>query len=210
MNQQSNNYREKIIIFTRYPKPGASKTRLIPALGAEGAANLQKQMTEQIIRQARLTGQHRQAELEVRFTGASKAEIYSWLPAEIPCLPQGKGDLGDRLARAFMASFTSADKTITVGADCPALTHKIITKALDHLTNFDLVLGPAHDGGYYLIGLKDYQPELFNSIPWGTEEVLTITIARAKKKGLSIFQLETLFDVDRPEDIRHFNNNSSD
>lgn len=200
---------ERVILFTRYPEPGRTKTRLIPALGKEGAADLQRRMTEYMYAQLRLLQQQRTVSLEVRYDGGNQNYMKQWLASDIPLVPQGEGDLGARLQRCFTDGFAARTKrVIIVGADCPSLTAGIMEKSLDTLCQNDLVLGPAHDGGYYLIGLNRPVPSLFDDIPWGTDQVLTTTLALAKKMDLTISLLGPLADVDRPEDLCHFHHYS--
>ena len=103
-----------------------------------------------------------------------------WLGPDLACLPQARGDLGARLESAFAAAFADgATAVLAMGTDCPGLTTDRLRAALAALAASDLVLGPATDGGYYLIGLARPAPELFAGVPWGTERVLAATLARA-------------------------------
>jgi len=117
---------EKLIIFTRFPVPGEAKTRLIPALGAEGAADLQREMTEHTVRQARKTG----AEIEIRYTGGSQQQMLDWLGDDLQYADQGGGDLGERMTRAFQEHFDSgAQRVVIIGSDCPSNHWKNIRKS---------------------------------------------------------------------------------
>lgn len=196
------NKQARLILFTRYPEPGRTKTRLIPALGAEGAAALQQRMSEAIVSQmARFAGQY-PVRLEIRYAGGNQQAVEAWLSSDIPCLAQGEGDLGDRLRRTFAQAFAQGSRQVVViGADCPHLTPALFARAFDALESRDLVLGPAMDGGYYLIGLTRPAPGLFTEIPWGSGEVLTATLKQAQGLHLSTHLLEPLADVDRPEDL---------
>lgn len=192
---------ECLIIFTRYPEPGLTKTRLIPTLGAKGAATLQQQMTEYTLSKVREL-QHRPLSLEVRFTGGSLTLMQDWLGTDIVYQPQGKGDLGERMARSLAVAFQAGmERVVIIGTDCPSLNTNLLTKAFHQLHSDDLVLGPALDGGYYLIGLRCFILELFTDINWGTAEVLHQTVAIAKKLDLSVAYLPQLADIDRPEDL---------
>jgi len=192
----------RLILFTRYPEPGRSKTRLIPALGAEGAAALQRRMSEAIVRQmARFAAQY-PVHLEIRYADGNQQAVEAWLSNDIPCLVQGEGDLGDRLRRAFALAFAQgAKKVVVIGADCPGLSPALFAQAFAALDNQDLVLGPAMDGGYYLVGLNRPAPALFSEIPWGSGELLAATLTKAQALNLSLHLLEPLADVDRPEDL---------
>ena len=194
-----------LIVFTRYPEPGKTKTRLIPALGPDGAANVQRQMTEWVLLQARQflqSGHSQQLLVDVRFAGGTPIKMQEWLGPEWTYLDQGKGDLGDRLIRAFQSAFDrGARVVIAIGIDCPGVTSDVLAQAYNQLSCHDGVIGPANDGGYYLIGLRRPIPELFNGIAWGTETVRSSTLSIARTLGLAIAQLSPLSDVDRPEDL---------
>lgn len=193
---------ERLIVFTRYPEPGKAKTRLIPALGAEAAADLHRQMTEATLAQIKPLQQSRSLTVEVWFTGGDRVQMQAWLGADLLYQPQPEGDLGDRMAQAFQAAFDSGvEAAIIIGTDCPALTDAVLAQAFQALRQTDLVLGPATDGGYYLIGLRQVVPDLFQSIAWSTDRVFQQTVAIASKLHLSLTSLPTLTDVDRPEDL---------
>ncbi len=187
-----------LIIFTRYPEPGKTKTRLIPALGEVGAAKLQRQMTEYTL--SLVTISH--LSTEVRFAGGDVQLMREWLGSELIYQEQGEGELGVRMARSLSSALQSgATQIVIIGTDCPSLNAEILTTAFHQLQQHDLVLGPAIDGGYYLIGLQRLIPELFINIDWGTSQVLAQTVKIAQKLNLSIFYLPELADIDRPEDL---------
>ncbi len=189
----------KLLIFTRYPEPGSVKTRLIPTLGAEGACKLHSMMAKHTIKRLESLC----ALTEVCFTGQGEKEMQAWLGKTLSYYPQGGGDLGERLQRAFTRAFCQGkDKVVIVGTDCPDLTAAHVRTAFELLAEADLILGPAKDGGYYLLGLNRLHENLFASIPWGTAEVLQVTLYKAKLLGLKTVLLEELSDVDRPEDLR--------
>lgn len=172
------------------------------ALGPTGAADLQRKMTEFTLSHAKELCANRPIAVQVRFEGGNMSLMKKWLGKEYSCHAQGPGDLGERMSRAFRESFeSSSTKTVIIGTDCPALDPGIMSAAFDGLDNSDLCLGPAKDGGYYLIGLKKASAELFRNIPWGGGEVLQKTLETANELGLNHFLLEELEDVDRPEDI---------
>ncbi len=192
----------RLILFTRYPEPGRTKTRLIPTLGAQGAAALQRRMSEAIVSRMAEFAANYPVRLEIRYTDGNQQAMEAWLSNDIPCLDQGEGDLDDRLLRAFAQAFAQgAQSVVVIGADCPGLTPALFAQAFSALARKDLVLGPAMDGGYYLIGLNQPAPALFAEIPWGSEEVLTATLKQAQEMHLSTYLLEPLADVDRPEDL---------
>jgi len=204
-------HKQQLIIFTRSPEPRKTKTRLIPHLGAEGAAQLQKEMTEHTVRQARKTG----AEIEIRYTGGSLLQMRDWLGVDLQYTEQGEGDLGERMDRAFSSHFNAGmQRVVIIGSDCPSNDWRNMEEAFRALKTNECAIGPASDGGYYLIGLcregaltplprarpsATFPAKLFNSIDWGSETVLEETLAAAS--GLSIAKLKQLDDVDLPSDI---------
>ncbi len=192
-----------LLLFTRYPRPGQTKTRLIPALGADGAAFVQRQMTEQVVATARQFSDMPGRRLEICSTGADFRSLGLWLGFDLKYRDQGEGDLGQRLLRLVGDSFKhGAVSVIVIGSDCPALPVDYLDKAATVLeSGADLVLGPAHDGGYYLIGLKRVDPALFENIPWGSEVVLEATLKAARRLDWRVVQLPPLVDIDRPEDL---------
>jgi hypothetical protein len=193
---------ECLIIFTRYPEPGKTKTRLIPALGAEGAATLQRQMTEHTLAQVKELQAKRLVSVEVYFVGGNQQLMQSWLGTSVIYRQQGDGDLGRRMAIAFQTALEAGkQRVVVIGTDCPDLKAEVMVKAFHALEQHDLVLGPAQDGGYYLIGLCRLIPELFTGISWSTAEVLQQTMSIAQRLELAVAYLPRLSDVDRPEDL---------
>jgi len=206
---KSKQTQEQLIVFTRYPEPGTTKTRLAKALGNKGAADIQKKLTELTLVQARQFLHLRPAEVVVYFEGGSLELVRSWLGPDLHYLAQGNGNLGQRMANAFTAAFKHGYKRIVmIGTDCPDLQASHLAQAFALLCHKDLVIGPATDGGYYLIGLRLEEKALFKEVPWGADTVLAKTLTIAKQKGLSTDFLETLSDVDRPEDLQHFHHRS--
>lgn len=194
--------KQHLIIFTRYPEPGKTKTRLIPALGDVGAANLQRQMTEHTIFQVQELQTTTDISWEVRFAGGNFQLMQDWLGDDLVYQCQGEGDLGARMMRSLVDAFQArAAQVVIIGIDCPGVNSQILTQAFTQLNTHDLVLGPAVDGGYYLIGLCRPIPELFANIDWGTSQVLQQTVDIAGKLKISVAYLPTLADVDLPEDL---------
>ncbi|MEG4804633.1 TIGR04282 family arsenosugar biosynthesis glycosyltransferase [Microcoleus sp. ARI1-B5] len=193
---------EKLIVFTRYPQAGTTKTRLIPVLGKAGAANLHRLMAQRTIARALSLQKAGRLSVEIHHTGGSQELMQEWLGTDIIYQNQIDGDLGARMTAAFQQSFNSGvDKAAIIGTDCPDLTAEIMAQAFDKLSQHDLVLGPAKDGGYYLIGLRRSIPELFRGINWGTSEVFASVRAIAQNLNLNIAYLPTLADIDLPEDL---------
>lgn len=201
--QLTSSDRELLIIFTRYPESGTTKTRMIPALGAEGAAKLQRQMTEHTLMQGKnLQNKIQSLSIAIYFAGGDRVLMTNWLGSDLVYHQQSEGDLGEKmksaLAESFMAGF---EKVIMIGTDCPDLDRFILDRAFQQLDRNDLVLGPTEDGGYYLIGLNRLIAELFIGISWSTAEVLAQTQAIASKLHLNVSYLPILHDIDRPEDL---------
>lgn len=193
---------QRLIIMTRLPKPGQTKTRLEPALGPVGAATLHKILTQRLLAKARRIPLSTKADIEIRFTGGTAADMASWLGDDLTyCRQQGEG-LGSRMAGAFEQAFSGgARRVVMVGCDCPEVDEELLERAFSLLGTNDLVLGPALDGGYYLIGLSRPAPELFDGPVWGTDLVLSQTTAIAHRLGLRHETLFQLSDIDRPEDL---------
>ena len=202
MIDQANEPQERLVVFSRYPEPGKTKTRLMPVLGGQGAADLHRQMAELAVVRAETVADDRPVSVEVRCEGGGTDQFTQWLGPHLRYMDQGDGGLGERMHRAFDdAAREGTERTVIVGTDCPGLTDEIIVRAFDLLRENDLVLGPAADGGYYLIGLRRPVQELFDGVPWGTAGVLRQTLDIAEDLGLSAALLDELRDVDRPEDI---------
>jgi len=196
--------RDHLIVFTRWPEPGATKTRLIPAMGAAGAAALQRRMTQHMLRTTdRLAAAHG-VHVEVRFTGGDADRMTACFGAARHYEPQGEGDLGARLERAIQEALAAgAQRVCVVGTDCPAIDADLLRRAFESLEEADVVIGPAEDGGYYLLGMRSARPALFDRIPWSTDRVLETTLRAAEAEHLSVARLPVLRDIDRPEDLEH-------
>ncbi|MCU0532668.1 MAG: TIGR04282 family arsenosugar biosynthesis glycosyltransferase [Hydrococcus sp. Prado102] len=192
----------QLIIFTRYPEPGKTKTRMIPFLGENGAAKLQQQMTEFTLKKAKKLQKNMFLSISIFYSGGTEQLMRDWLGEEILYQQQSNGDLGQRMKLAFARSLSIlSNKVIIIGTDCPELNSTILSQAFEMLSCSDLVLGPALDGGYYLIGLNRLIPELFQGINWGTSEVFEQTQAIARQLKIKVGYLLPLHDIDRPEDL---------
>ncbi len=192
---------DRVVLLARYPVPGQAKTRLIPALGPAGAARLHRRLTEHAADAARAAGASGDAGVTVCFTGAARRKFRAWLGRDFAYATQPAGDLGVRLRRAFGSAFSGhARRVAVVATDVPDLTAVVLRQALAGLRDHDVVLGPAADGGYYLIGMTRARPELFLGIDWGTGRVCAQTRDAIGRQGLSVLELPTLGDVDLPED----------
>jgi rSAM/selenodomain-associated transferase 2/rSAM/selenodomain-associated transferase 1 len=192
--------RDLFIVFTRYAEPGKVKTRLIPSLRASGASRLQREMTRHALRTARTL--YPDIQVEVFCDGGDIPGIQDLFGPETTVWRQRSGDLGQRMADAFHCAFVRGFRRVVLtGTDCPSITSSIIRQAFDSLNSHDCVLGPADDGGYYLIGLRKPGQELLAGIPWGTSDVFKETVARAERIGFTASYLKSLPDIDRPDDL---------
>lgn len=187
----------RLVIFMRYPVAGQAKTRLIPALGGEGAAAVHRTLSERTL--ATLAGDCKAGEVravEVRTTGGAEQDFIAWLGDAPIYRDQVEGDLTARLLDALDPA-----PVIFFGADTPDLAEHHVAAAIAALATHDVVIGPAEDGGYYLIGVAKPHRFLFEDMRWSTEHVLPDTLARLAERGIEPVLLETLNDCDRPEDL---------
>ena len=192
-----------LVVFTRYPVPGRVKTRLIPALGAERAAALHGELARCTLVAAREARATAGCVVEIHHDGGDPALMAAWLGADVAYEPQVDGDLGRRLRFAAESALARRPgRVVLVGSDCPQLEARHLVDAFAVLAMSDVVLGPACDGGYYLIGLSCPAPELFDGIPWGTDRVLGRTMETIRTSGRKPVLLEPLADIDEPEDLR--------
>ncbi len=192
--------RTRIIIFAKAPVPGRVKTRLIPALGEVGAARLAHQMLLDTVTQA-FAANLSVPELCIDPHPLDEA-WQGFLPSEhMRITAQGEGDLGERLARAAKRSILLGEAALLIGTDCPDLDSERLRAAALALEAHDTVIHPAEDGGYALLGLRRFDPSLFEGIAWSTERVSAETIARIEALGWSLRVGDTLRDVDEPADL---------
>jgi len=184
-----------LLYFVKYPEPGKAKTRLAKSVGFEEAARMYRDVAESNFRQLRGSGAWR---LWVIFDPPERErDIELWLDGADQYCPQKDGDLGERLSGAFEMAFQQGFKqVIALGSDTLSLEPKIISRAFEGLDQYDVVLGPARDGGYYLIGLTQPQPVLFRDIPWSSSDVLSKTRRRIEEAQLSYYLLTELEDLD--------------
>lgn len=180
----------EIAIFARWPEPGKAKTRLIPALGEQGAAALYARLLELTVREARESG----LPFHLRVTGDDPARFRELLGGDLDVRDQGSGDLGERLARVPTPG-------LMIGSDCPGLTAALLREAATVLPNRDAVIGPAQDGGYWLLGLREPCPGLFSDMAWSTPEVFPETLRRLEAAGISPHLLPELTDIDTGDDL---------
>lgn len=191
----------EIAVFARVPQPGAVKTRLIPALGAQGAAALQARLIERTLATARAVG-----EASACLWLSGPVETYAMPPGQRWEIQQGN-DLGAKMAHAFLVTLARSRACVLIGTDCPALQPAHVRRAFAELETNDVVVVPAEDGGYVLIALATPQPKLFEDIQWGGPTVMQETRARIDAAGLrAAYLLPALPDLDTPADLERARN----
>ena len=189
-----------ILIFAKAPIPGAVKTRMIPAIGAEGAAMLHTALAERVITTACATG------FDVVLCGAPDV-THCFIndcadDFDVDLAEQINSDnLGQRMLHSLNEALEEWPQVLLIGADCAAFTKKHLLEAAAHLANHDVVLTPADDGGYVLIGANKTRPAMFNNIDWGTNTVMAQQRAALTASAMNWHEMPTLWDVDRPEDL---------
>ena len=198
----------QIAILAKAPIAGLAKTRLTPALGAEGAAQLQAALTVWAVRTA---------------LDAEVGAVHLWCAPDVghphfrrvqtlypvTCLDQVEGDLGARILAAFNRH-CPVGPLIVIGTDCPSLEVEHLRDAARTLTGgHDAVFQPAEDGGYVLIGMRRPSAALFDNMPWSTSSVMAQTRQRASRQGLRWAELPTLWDVDEPPDLERLRRSAS-
>ncbi len=188
--------RDGLILFLRLPVPGKVKTRLAAGIGPEKAAKIYRRLAESVIGQAAAACDVLDTYLFVADPDDIE-EVRRWVGRGLPVLGQAAGDLGGRMADAFDTVFSFGHRRVLIaGTDVPALNHGHLRQALQALQGCDLVLGPAVDGGYYLLGLNRPNPGLFKDMAWSQPTVLNRTLDRAQAQGLEAQRLSVLEDVD--------------
>lgn len=191
-----------LLVFVRAPRRGTVKTRLAAALGADAALAVYRRLAEHTLATAReLAGDG--VALRVHHAPADAGEeVRAWL-GDGPCyLPQGGGSLGERMEEAFRLAFADgARRVVIVGSDLPGLSAGLLRRAFAALREREAVVGPARDGGYYLLGLARPVEGVFRRIRWSTPEVLPATLARLGAAGAETLLLEELADVDEVGDL---------
>jgi rSAM/selenodomain-associated transferase 1 len=183
----------RLTVLLKAPRLGTVKTRLAADLGPESALAAYRRLVEALL--AKLSPL---PHVDLRFApDDAGSEIAHWLQSGWTSSPQGAGDLGVRLEQTFTNHFSrSPERLVVIGADCPEVAPTDIQTAWSALEATDVVLGPATDGGYWLIGLKAPRPALFQNMPWSTDTLLKETLGRAAGLGLTVATLRTLSDVD--------------
>lgn len=191
---------KKIVVFVKNAVPGKVKTRLAKTIGDEEALKVYLRLLEITKR-------------EVLKVDANKEVWYAWDIGKDDIWEeemfskkiQIDGDLGEKMKNAFEGSFINGcNKMVLIGSDCPTLTSKILEEAFAKLDNNDVVFGPSEDGGYYLIGMSSYKPEVLEGIDWSTERVMEQTELRAQENEIKLAKLQVLNDIDNEHDWNEY------
>jgi rSAM/selenodomain-associated transferase 1 len=189
--------------MAKAPIPGLAKTRLISALGPAGAAHLAERMLRATLDQALAAGLG--AGVELAITPDTGHPVFDALARDrrVRLLPQGDGDLGQRMARALTHALDGAAPALLIGTDAPSLDAALLQRAAGALADHDAVFGPTLDGGYVLVGLRRPAPWLFDAMTWSTPQVMQQTRARLHAHGWRHAELPPLADIDEPADLQH-------
>ena len=192
----------QLLVFSKAPIAGKVKTRLIPALGEEGAAQLHQELLTICID---------------KVNAAKNVEVALWCAPDIyhpyfraqslPCYPQQGDDLGEKMAYALEQALTDCDQAVLLGTDSPALSLSTLMSGLENLrSGYDAVIVPAEDGGYVAIGMRYVDRVVFEGVNWGSDQVYRQTVERFERLGWRWKALEMCWDIDRPNDLERYKN----
>jgi rSAM/selenodomain-associated transferase 1 len=189
-----------LVIMVKAPVPGEVKTRLASTLSPEGAAELSHCFFLDVVELAQSVSG---CEVVVAYSPEDALDFFSVESLKVvKCISQGMGDLGQRMRRIFETlSDSGYAKVVLIGADLPTIPLSSLQEAFSSLKNHPVILGPSLDGGYYLLGLQDMIPEIFEGIDWGTDQVLSQSVERLSEKNIQPKRLPSWYDVDEPEEL---------
>ena len=193
----------KLVIFTKSPVLGAVKTRLQPDYSQEQSLTLHKKL---MLNTLALTEKLTHLDIELCCTPNRNTLFFLDCENKFPIklIDQQGADLGERMAFSLSVALQTHDKAIIIGTDCPELDEHYIEQAIQALDENDAVIGPAADGGYVLLGLRKFSPELFTDFSWGSDTVLSQTREVLKDLAWSCKELDIMHDIDRPEDLLRY------
>jgi rSAM/selenodomain-associated transferase 1 len=192
----------RLCIFARAPKLGAVKRRLAAEIGAAAALQAYRELAVDTLQ--RLASPD-PARAELWLAGPVTAEVRGWLRRwRLPLRFQQGADLGERMANALAVCHAEGCPGLVVGTDCPPVDAAYVRQAVRALQDHDVVLGPAEDGGYALVGTRFPTPEIFRDVPWGSSRVLDVTLQRCAEAQLRVTRLKTVWDVDTAADLARF------
>jgi len=189
-----------VLVFAKPPIPGYAKTRLMPALGAEGAAALHSKLVDRVLKNL-----SNSEAWDVQLWGAGDVN-HSFFTLcqnkyQLSFYEQRGENLGDRMFNAMRTALESYEKVVIIGTDCPLLDREVVEHAFQGLNYNQVVINPAEDGGYVLLGLKAIDSKIFANVNWGTASVADQTFRNLLNLGWDYTVLPTLWDIDRPEDL---------
>lgn len=191
-----------IIIFAKFPEQGFVKTRLAKDLGEEFATEFYRVCAEHIFSEVLKINSNILKPFIFCVGETEVKKVYEWAEKKIKVIPQIDSDLGGRMSASFKKSFNQGyTKAIIIGTDIPDISTEIIEKAFSTLNDYDCVLGPSSDGGYYLLGMNDFYPEIFEGIEWSTSTVIQKTLEKITSLNLQSKLLNELIDVDTKKDL---------
>ena len=188
----------RILVFAREPAAGKAKTRLIPALGPDGAARLARVMLGHALIQAAGANIG-----PVELVGDPHPDAWSQPVAGVATSAQVGDNLGERIAGAVEQTLAADEWAVVTGTDCPGLDAARIAEAGRALDRHEIAIIPATDGGYVLIGCRQFDRSIFADVDWGKEAVLTATLRNIEALGWSVWQGKPLPDIDEPDDLKH-------
>lgn len=193
-----------IALFVKAPIPGRVKTRLARDIGDQAACSIYRTLVDQVLQQIQASGRP----LALFFDGDETLVPDSWKQYARFCIRQQGGDLGERMAATFSRLFSDGvHQAVVIGSDIPGIDAAYLQQAFNLMTDHGMVIGPAIDGGYCLIGFNriTYSAPIFQNIPWSTDQVLELTLSAAKQAGLIVGLLPPLQDIDTVEDLQYLN-----
>jgi hypothetical protein len=194
--------RQLVTLFVKAPIPGRVKTRLAIDIGDQAACSIYRRLVDQVLQQIQASG----LALALFFDGDVTLVPESWKQYARFCIQQQGGDLGERMAAAFSRLFSDGvQQAIVIGSDIPGINAAYLLQSFDLLKEHPLVLGPALDGGYCLIGFNQshFTESVFQNIPWNSDQVLELTLHAAAQAGLTVGLLPALRDIDTVEDLQY-------
>jgi len=191
-------------VFSKVPVPGTVKTRLLPAVNEIDAALIYKELVKRTLNTV-ITVDYLGVQLWCTPVADHPFFLECQEKYELDLCLQSGGDIGDRMQAAIKATLRGDNSVLVVGCDCPELRAEDLSTARDKLRDgYEVVLGPSEDGGYYLIGMKEPHPDLFNGIHWGEPTVLKETRDRLSRLGLSCYELPLRWDLDDEVDLKRY------
>ena len=193
------------VVLTKAPIPGLVKTRLIPALGEQGACDVYEQLLGRLRKSLKSVVSNTSSQVALWIAGdAEHAAFKPWSDLAVCYQQPATGDLGKRMAMAVQSSLIRGCIPVLIGVDVPDLDKTYLTNCLQQLKKHELVISPAEDGGYGLLGMKEYHPELFVNKNWGTSSVFATTQRDIEKLGIDAAYLPEVWDVDEFGDVQRW------